>query len=164
MKNFFKYSLYGLIYLLIIFVLAVIFLQKADADTIKPNNKIDPYQVVKIQLKSLKNNNEPKKDSGIEQTWEFAHPSNKKYTGPLPRFVDMLKSGNYKMLLDHKEHRVTEIFSNDIQYGFEVKILGKDKNYYKFQWVVEKYFEEGVLKDCWLTTSVSSPISLGSSI
>jgi len=29
---------------------------------------------------------------------------------------------------------------------------------------VEKHYEEGFLKDCWLTTSVSSPVSLGSSI
>ena len=26
------------------------------------------------------------KDSGIEQTWNFAHPNNKKVTGPLPNF------------------------------------------------------------------------------
>ena len=49
-------------------------------------------------------------------------------------------------------------------YSFEVRILGKDKNYYQFQWVVKKYYEEGLLKDCWLTTSVSNPVSLGSSI
>jgi hypothetical protein len=29
---------------------------------------------------------------------------------------------------------------------------------------VEKYYEEGPLKGCWLTTLVSSPVSLGSSI
>ena len=164
MKKFIKYSLYGVVYLFIVFLLALIFLKSADAETLKPNNGIEPYQVVKIQLRGLKNNDKPKKDSGIEQTWEFAHPSNKRNTGPLPRFVDMLKSGDYKMLLDHKEHKVIEVFSSNTQYAFEVKILGKDKNYYRFQWVVEKYFEEGPLKDCWLTTAVSSPISLGSSI
>ena len=42
--------------------------------------------------------------------------------------------------------------------------LAKNKSYYKFQWVVEKYYEQGPLKDCWLTTSVSTPVSLGSSI
>ena len=55
-------------------------------------------------------------------------------------------------------------FKSNSRYGFEVTILAKNKSYYKFQWVVEKYYEEGVLKDCWLTTSVSSPVSLGSSI
>jgi len=29
---------------------------------------------------------------------------------------------------------------------------------------VEKYYEDGLLKDCWLTTSVSNPVSLVSSI
>ena len=53
------------------------------ADLVKPNNGIEPYQVVKIQLKGLMNNDNPYKDVGIEQTWEFAHPNNQKYTGPL---------------------------------------------------------------------------------
>ena len=70
--------IYGLIYLAIIFFLAVMFIATAKADLIKPNNNIEPYQVVKIQLRSLKLNDKPTKDNGIEQTWEFAHPNNQK--------------------------------------------------------------------------------------
>ena len=110
------------------------------------------------------NNDIPNKNSGIEQTWEFAHPSNKKYTGPLSKFVNLLKSESYNMLLNHLESEIIEVFKTNDKYGFEVIILGNDKNYYKFQWIVEKYYEEGPLKDCWLTTSVSNPVSLGSSI
>ena len=47
-------------------------------EIIKPNNGIEPIQVVKIQLRGLMNNDEPTKDSGIEQTWEFAHPNNQR--------------------------------------------------------------------------------------
>ena len=36
--------------------------------------------------------------------------------------------------------------------------------YHKFNWQVEKYTLDGLLKDCWLTTMVSNPIPLGSSI
>jgi len=61
MKKFIKYSLYGLIYLFIVFVLAIIFLNSAKAELVKPNNSIEPYQVVKIQLRGLKNNDESKK-------------------------------------------------------------------------------------------------------
>ena len=164
MKKFIKYSLYGLTYLLIVFVLALVFLKSAKAEIIKPNNGIEPHQVVKIILKGLKNNDKPKKNNGIEQTWEFAHPSNKKYTGPLTKFANMIQSDNYKMLLNHLDHEIIEVFNSSTQYGFEIKILGEDKNYYEFQWVVKKYFNDGPLKDCWLTTSVSSPILLGSSI
>ena len=164
MKKFFKYSFYGLIYLVIIFFLAVMFIVTAKADLVKPNDNIEPYQVVKIQLSGLMKNDNPSIDYGIKQTWEFAHPSNKKFTGPLPRFINMLKSDSYKMLLNHLDSEVIEVFKSNNKYGFEVTILGQDKNYYKFKWVVEKYYEEGPLKDCWLTTLVSNPVSLGSSV
>ena len=106
MKKFLKYSLYGLIYVIVIFFLAVMFIVTAKADLVKPNNEIKPYQVVKIQLTGLMNNDIPNKNSGIEQTWEFAHPSNKKYTGPLSKFVNLLKSESYNMLLNHLQQEV----------------------------------------------------------
>ena len=164
MKKFVKYSLYGLTYVIVIFFLSVMFIVTAKADLVKPNNGIKPYQVIKIQLTGLMNNDIPNKNSGIEQTWEFAHPSNKKYTGPLSKFVNLLKSESYNMLLNHLESEIIEVFKTNNKYGFEVIILANDKNYYKFQWIVEKYYNDGPLKDCWLTTSVSSPVSLGSSI
>ena len=134
------------------------------SEIIKPNNRIDPANVVNIQLSGLMNNDNPIKNHGIKQTWEFAHPSNKKYTGPLPKFINLLQSESYKMLLNHLDNEIIEVFNSINRYGFEVTILALDKKYYKFQWVVEKYYEDGPLKDCWLTTSVSNPISLGSSI
>ena len=134
------------------------------ADLIKPRINIEPDKVVSIQLKGLMKNDIPSTDYGIKQTWEFAHPSNKKYTGPLPRFIKLLQSEGYKMLLNHLENEIVEVFKSNNRYGFEVTILGENKKYYKFQWVVEKYYEDGPLKDCWLTSSVSNPISLGSSI
>ena len=136
----------------------------SQADLIKPNNNIEPYEVVEIQLKSLQKNNSPTIDNGIEQTWEFAHPNNKKNTGPLDRFKTMIKGKSYKMLLNHLDHKVVEIKSTDLTALFEVTVLDKDKAYYKFNWTVEKYTDEGPLKGCWLTTMVSAPMPLGSSI
>ena len=149
------------IYFLIITFLITL---NVNAELIKPNNGIEPYQVVKIQLRSLKKNDEPKKDSGIEQTWEFAHPSNRKNTGPLDRFKTIIKGKSYGMLLNHLDHKVVEIKSTDLTALFEVTVLDKNKAYYKFNWTVEKYTAEGPLKSCWLTTIVSAPMPLGSSI
>ena len=134
------------------------------ADLIKPNNTIEPYQVVKIQLTSLKKNDNPKKDNGIEQTWKFAHPNNQKNTGPLDRFKIMIKGKSYQMLLNHQEHKVIEVESGELVVLFEVTVLDKNKAYFKFNWQVEKYTEEGPLNGCWLTTIVSAPVPLGSSI
>ena len=146
--------------LLITFVL----ISLSKADLIKPRSDIKPAEVIKIQLNGLQKNDDNYKDSGIEQTWNFAHPNNKKNTGPLLNFKMMIKGRSYQMLLNHVSHTITEIGSGDKWAQFEVVILDKEKIYHKFNWQVEKYTEEGPLKDCWLTTMVSSPIPLGSSI
>ena len=134
------------------------------ADLKNPTNSILPAEVIKIQLVGLMDNDRDFKDSGIEQTWNFAHPDNKKITGPLPNFKMMIKGNSYNMLLNHLSHKITELRSSDKRAQFEVTILDKDKIYHKFNWQVEKYTVDGPLKDCWLTTAVSNPIPLGSSI
>ena len=151
-------------FLKILFIFVMLSTNNVRADLVKPNNGIEPYQVVKIQLKGLMNNDNPYKDVGIEQTWEFAHPNNQKYTGPLEKFKSMLKGNDYSMLLNHSDHEVVEIFISENVATYEVTVLDVEKKYYKFKWQVEKFNKEGPLKDCWLTTAVSQPISLGSSI
>ena len=151
----------------IIFKALIIFsilLSSSTAEILKPSSKIKPSEVVKIQLNGLQKNDLDFKDSGIEQTWNFAHPNNKKVTGPLPNFKRMIKGDSYQMMLDHLSHTITELGSSDNWAQFEVIILDKNKIYHKFNWQVEKYTLDGMLKDCWLTTMVSNPISLGSSI
>ncbi len=162
-KSYFKNvkKIYLLFNIIIVFLLST-FQVKADIQI--PNNSILPAEVIKIQLLGLMNNDKDFQDSGIEQTWNFAHPDNKKNTGPLNNFKMMIKGKTYQMLLNHLSHTITELGSSDKWAQFEVVILSKEKIYHKFNWQVEKYTEDGPLKDCWLTTMVSSPISLGSSI
>ena len=151
----------------IIFKVLILFLitvSISKAEILKPSKNINPKEVVKIQLAGLQKNDLKFKDSGIEQTWNFAHPNNKKVTGPLPNFKMMIKGDSYQMMLNHLNHTITELGSSDKWAQFEVIILDKNKIYHKFNWQVEKYTLDGVLKDCWLTTMVSNPIPLGSSI
>ena len=147
---------------IIILLLATISFSKAEL--LNPSSAITPKEVVKIQLKGLQQNDLEYKDSGIEQTWNFAHPNNKKVTGPLNNFKRMIKGASYQMMIDHLSHTITEVGSSNKSAQFEVIILDKNKIYHKFNWQVEKYTIDGSLKDCWLTTMVSSPIPLGSSI
>ncbi len=151
----------------IIFKFLVIFfitISTSNAELLKPNSNIKPSEVVKIQLLGLQNNNKVFNDSGIEQTWNFAHPMNKQATGPLDRFKEMIKSNNYQMMINHISHTIIQVGRGNDWVQFEVIILDKEKIYHKFNWQVEKFIEDGPLKDCWLTTMVSSPESLGSSI
>ena len=146
---------------LIIILLSISF---SSAEILNPDSAISPKEVVSIQLSGLQKNDLKYKDSGIEQTWNFAHPNNKKVTGPLGKFKRMIKGASYQMMIDHLRHTITELGSSDKWAQFEVIILDKNKIYHKFNWQVEKYTLDGILKDCWLTTVVSNPIPLGSSI
>ena len=145
-------------------LISLLMLGSASSEILKPNETIIPKKVVKIQLDGLKKNDSGYKDQGIEQTWEFAHPTNKIFTGPLDRFKEMIKGESYKMLLNHKDHKIEEIYNNKKIAIYDVIILGSDNFYYEFKWQVERYDGQGSLKNCWLTTAVSNPVSLGESI
>ena len=166
-KNFLKMlRLQPINYKVLFNIIFIFFLicKTSFADVTKPNSKIEANQVIKIQLSALMKNDTPYKDFGIVQTWEFAHPNNQRVTGPIERFKNMLKTESYSMLLNHTTHEVLEVYKSSKVATFEVTVLDKEKKYYKFKWQVEKYASEGSLKDCWLTTAVSQPVPLGSSV
>ena len=139
----------------------LIFSKVSKADLIKPNSNLEPFDVLMIQLNSLKNNNKPYKDAGIEQTWEFAHPINKNSTGPLERFKQMIYSESYKILISHNNNKPTILKETINKFVYKVYVLSKDKKKYYYIWQIEKVEQEGSLKDCWMTTRVSEPIYLG---
>tara|TARA_B100000700_G_C14568726_1_gene634566 strand:- start:208 stop:669 length:462 start_codon:yes stop_codon:yes gene_type:complete len=131
------------------------------ADLIKPEPALKPLDVLLIQLNSLKNNNTPYLDAGIEQTWEFAHPNNKKMTGPLEKFKQMIYGESYKILISHESSEVIILKETKNTSLFKVIILSKNKKKYYYIWQVEKVLFEGSLKNCWMTTNVSNPNFLG---
>ena len=83
------------------------------AEILVPRSDIKPSEVVKIQLMGLQKNDQYFQDSGIEQTWNFAHPNNKKVTGPLPKFKRMIKGDAYQMMINHISHSITQLGSGD---------------------------------------------------
>ena len=102
-------------YFIKIFFLFLIFkVNFVFAEIIKPNKKLDPYDVIKIQLDALKNNGND--DLGIEQTWLFAHPDNKKVTGPYAKFRIMIYGQQYKHLINHDSHKI-KLITNIYQFS-----------------------------------------------
>ena len=142
-------------------LLLFIFTSISNADLIRPNSNLKPYDVLMIQLKSLKDNNTPYKDAGIEQTWEFPHPINKASTGPLKRFKQMIYSDSYKILISHENNKTVILKETSSKFVYKVYVLSKDKKRYYYIWQIEKVEQEGSLKNCWMTTGVSDPIYLG---
>ena len=141
-----------------------IFTNISNADLIKPNSNLKPFEVLMIQLNSLKNNDNPYKDAGIEQTWEFAHPINKASTGPLERFKQMIYSDSYRILISHENNKTTILKETENKFVYKVYVLTQDKKKYYYIWQIEKVATEGKFKNCWMTTGVSDPIYLGETI
>ena len=131
------------------------------AELIKPEPSLKPIDVLLIQLDSLKNNNKPYKDAGIEQTWEFAHPNNKLITGPLKKFKKLIYSESYEILISHINSEITILQESENLLVYKVIILSKNKKKYYYLWQVEKVMSDSNFKNCWMTTSVSSPKFLG---
>jgi len=127
----------------------------------KPNISLKPLDVISIQLNSLQRNNIPFKNAGIKQVWEFAHPDNKRITGTLEKFKKMIYSKSYQMLIEHENSEITILSKDANRLVYEVFILSSDKKKYSYIWEIEKVQTKGRLKNCWMTTSVSSPKFLG---
>ena len=133
------------------------------AELLKPNPSLKSIEVVSIQLNALKDNNNPYLNAGVAQTWEFAHPSNRKYTGPLENFVKMMYTPSYVIMLDHTDHNIISVSERDFIIHFFVEITDKEGNKFGFTWTLEKVIAESKFKDCWMTTAVSQPLPLAKS-
>ena len=146
---------------IIISSIFIFYFGHVNAELIKPNKKLDPYDVVKIQLVALKNNDE--KDQGIKQTWLFAHPDNKKITGPYERFRIMIYGQQYKYLINHSSHKIKLITNSPNVYVYRIEILTDDKKLFFYEWHVKKGSDDNC-KNCWYTSAVSLPVDQGNTI
>ena len=127
---------------------------------IKPNPDIKPVDVIKIQLTSLMKNNDPYLNAGIEQTWEFAHPSNRVFTGPIQRFTQMMYAPSYAVMLNHLKHDILDVKIDNNSAFFFIELTAGDGKMYGFKWTLEIVTIDGPFKNCWMTTSVSTPMHL----
>ena len=147
------------------FTLPALFLLAMPAtgqELLTPDPNLPPERVVEIQLQSLQKNDVPDPDTGITQTWAFAHPDNKRVTGPLERFARMIKSPDYRNMLDHQEHIIKPVVQTDDYALFAVTIITADDQKMSFKWEVKKV-KTGELAGSWMTIAVSPPLRGGDS-
>ena len=148
--------MHKILYIILFFSISL----NVNAEMIKPDPSISAKDVISIQLKALQTNNTPFEDAGIEQTWEFAHPNNRKFTGPLNNFIRMIKNPSYSMMIDHLEHNIIPVEEKETNSYYFVELTDVNGKKYGFEWTVEKVRENGEFKDCWMTVGVSRPMPL----
>ncbi len=133
------------------------------AGLLKPDPALSPAEVVAIQLNALQTNDTPETDAGIAQTWAFAHPDNKRVTGPLERFAQMIKGPLYQILLGHRSHEIREVLATDDQVDFAVTVTSPTGEVVGYRWSVAKV-AGGENAGAWMTTAVSPPLPIGEAI
>ena len=65
----------------------------------QPHPRLTPRQVVSLQLDALQNNDLMKGDMGIRLAFMFASPQNRATTGPVERFIALVKNPLYAGLI-----------------------------------------------------------------
>ncbi len=116
-----------------------------------PDASLLPQDVVSIQIEALQHNDTPYEDRGIEVTFNFASPTNKRVTGPLERFKVMVRNPVYGPMIDHRsaeyqnvkvEGDVAQVDvileSKDGQYlGYRFKLSLQHDNQYEGSWMTD---------------------------
>jgi hypothetical protein len=128
-----------------------------------PDPALSPAEVVDIQLSALQANDTPGPDAGIAQTFAFAHPDNRRVTGPLPRFAQMIKGPRYEVLLNHRAHEIREVASTADEAAFAVIVISRTGEAVGFRWAVARV-AGGEHAGAWMTIAVSPPVPLGNAI
>jgi len=149
-----------LIVFLIYLGLMMLSVARADGDRlIQPDSTYSPEQVIEIQLLGL----QASKDdiSGIEQVWIFAHPDNRRVTGPIGRFARLFTYPAYAPMVGHKGYSYELIEKDDNTARFKVDLRGRDGNGYLYLWDLRKTAKDDVTAEIkagwWMTTAVTAP-------
>jgi hypothetical protein len=124
-----------------------------QAATLEPSPKLTPREVVEAQLAALRTNDEPSKDAGIRTAFRFASPENKRSTGPIERFVEMVKNPLYAPLLNHRAAHLSDTTQKDDLARIKVTVIGADGTEAAFVWILSRVKVEGC-DGCWLTATV----------
>ncbi len=125
-----------------------------------PNPNLTPARVVEIQLSALQRNDDPLPDAGILQTWAFAHPENKRLTGPIGRFAAMIRGPGFRFLINHRSHRIKPLVENADYAVYAVTVVSTDGPVVLYRWEVAKS-AAGETAGSWMTTGVSPPVPVG---
>ncbi len=122
-----------------------------QASTDRPNPALSPQDVVRAVCRAMQENNE--KDEGIATVFSFASPSNREATGPLERFIPLVKSPAYSPMLNCKSIELGPGETKENVTQQAVKITAVDGTVTIYVFILSKQ-ADGEFKDCWMTDGV----------
>lgn len=145
------------------------------SEFIEPDSELSAQEVVEIQLLGLQAAGMDRR-AGIEQVWRFAHPDNRKMTGPITRFSSLFDLPAYAPLIGLQDYVINDRAVNQTQARFVVTIRARDGAAYGYIWTL-RALPAQALPDAdkdnadqswqgdfvWMTSAVSAPTAGGGS-
>ena len=120
------------------------------SDALVPRPGLLPGEVIRIQLEALRHNDA--RDRGIEVAFRFASPANREQTGPLSRFIRMIKQGPYALMLDFHEASYGTLEVRDDRARQRVTLTGARARV--SYWFHLSRQSKAPFADCWMTDAV----------
>ncbi len=115
-----------------------------------PHPDLTPQKVVELQLEALRRNDDPSPDSGIATAFGFASPANRRATGPVARFAQMLKNPMYRPMLGLSSAQFGPIQVEDGVARTQVVLFGGDGRMVAYDFTLSL----DPSTRCWMTDSV----------
>jgi hypothetical protein len=123
------------------------------SDEPQPSPDLSPEEVVRLQVEALQHNDEPHPDAGIEAAFRFASPENKRATGPLDRFTEMVKGPVYGAMLGFERAEYGEMRVEGDQAAQRITLVQPDGQRVSYVFGLSKQ-SGGEYDGCWMTDSV----------
>lgn len=124
----------------------------AAAGPRRPDPRLSPAEVVRIQLDALAHNDRPAADAGIDLVWRFASPGNQAQTGPLPRFRQMVHQG-YADMIDHQRATLAATVVQNGQALQGVELIDRAGVSHRYIFVLSQQTDPPY-RGCWMTDGV----------
>lgn len=123
------------------------------SDLPAPDSSYGPERVVQIQLEALADNDAPVTNAGIKTAYNFASPANRRATGPLDRFIKMVRGPQYALMINHVEATTDPLERTGDRAEQRVTLTGPNGRTATYRFGLS-VCDEGAFQGCWLTDSV----------
>ncbi len=120
----------------------------------EPDPSLSPQDVVSIQIEALQHNDTPYEDRGIEVTFNFASPTNKRMTGPLERFKAMVRNPVYGPMIDHRSAEYQNVKVEGDIAQVDVILESKEGQFVGYRFTLSRQ-QGNEYGGSWMTSAVS---------
>ncbi|MEL6339580.1 MAG: DUF4864 domain-containing protein [Myxococcota bacterium] len=120
---------------------------------LQPTPDLSPRAVVQTQLSALEHNDSPKPNTGIAVAFRFASPANQRATGPLTKFIGIVRGEAYSPMINHRRAEVGQPMVKGREATVPVLVDSADGKLVAYLFRLRRQ-ESEPYRNCWMTDGV----------